>query len=661
MILDTVTGRAHIEYSPSGKGIRAICRGTLPPGRRQYDEPGHTHVGFGLYDGNRYLTITGAVLPESGPIEDLTAELAKLHAELFPPAAPPVNGHARAYSHKTHAVSLADDELLEKARRQNDGGLFIHLWNGDITDYASHSEADEALCFKLAFWTGPDAGRIDALFRQSALYRDKWEREDYRVRTMAAAIELTNKTYDQGRAHTRGPERNYRVNSVYGVAPTDEEAHSSGVEAAGDTGAQANESPHSAGVNWPEPPKEEAFYGLAGECVRMVEPHTEADPAALLIQLLVAFGSLVGRGPYYLVEAIRHFCNLFAVIVGQTSKSRKGTSLGQVQALFGQVDSEWCAGRVMGGLSSGEGLIWAVRDEIRDLAPIKERGRVVGHEEQVTDVGVKDKRLLVTEPEFASVLQRAERETNTLSAIIRQAWDNGNLRVLTKKQAATATDAHVALIGHITRDELRRCLNKTEAANGFANRFLWVCSKRSKCLPDGGKPDQVDFSDVIRRLKTAVGFARTVGRMERDSAARDIWHRVYQQLSDGQPGLFGEVTSRAEAQVLRLSCLYALLGCSAVVRAEHLIAALAMWEYCEASARFIFGDALGDATADELLRALLVRPDGMTRDDIREHFGRNKLSGEIDRALSVLQEYGRARMVRETTKQGRPPERWFAV
>ena len=149
--------------------------------------------------------------------------------------------------------------------------------------------------------------------------------------------------------------------------------------------------------------------------------------------------------------------------------------------------------------------------------------------------------------------------------------------------------------------------------------------------------------------------------MERDSGARSIWHKVYPELSDGQPGLFGAVTSRAEAQVLRLSCLYALLADSAVVRAEHLIAALAVWEYCQASAQFIFGGALGDATADEILRALRARPEGMTRTEIREYFSKNKPSAEIDRALAVLQEYGRARVVREEKERGRPAERWFAV
>ena len=85
-----------------------------------------------------------------------------------------------------------------------------------------------------------------------------------------------------------------------------------------------------------------------------------------------------------------------------------------------------------------------------------------------------------------------------------------------------------------------------------------------------------------------------------------------------------------------------------------------MWQYCEDSARFIFGDALGDATGDEILRALRNRPEGMTRTEIRDYFSKNERAADIDRALSMLQEYGRVRVVQEGTG-GRPAERWFAV
>jgi hypothetical protein len=208
---------------------------------------------------------------------------------------------------------------------------------------------------------------------------------------------------------------------------------------------------------------------------------------------------------------------------------------------------------------------------------------------------------------------------------------------------------------------LRRLLSDTAAANGFANRFLWVCAKRSKLLPEGGDLDGVDFAPITARLQTAVAFARSVQRMQRDEKARAIWRDVYGDLSEGKHGLLGAATSRADPQTVRLSCLYALLDCSDVVRAEHMSAALAVWQYCEASARFIFGDALGDATADEILRELRTHPEGLARNDIREQFGRNKSSAEIGRALGVLQEYGLARVEREKGEQGRPTERWYAL
>ncbi len=114
-----------------------------------------------------------------------------------------------------------------------------------------------------------------------------------------------------------------------------------------------------------EPPKgleEEAFYGLAGDFVKTVGPHTESDPAALLIQFLVSFGNIIEREAHFHIEADDHHTNLFTVIVGRTSKARKGTSWGHVRSLFREIDEDWGSNRIQSGLSSGEGLIWNVRD-----------------------------------------------------------------------------------------------------------------------------------------------------------------------------------------------------------------------------------------------------------------------------------------------------------
>src|SRR4051794_40916931 len=111
-----------------------------------------------------------------------------------------------------------------------------------------------------------------------------------------------------------------------------------------------------------------------------------------------------------------------------------------------------------------------------------------------------------------------------------------------------------------------------------------------------------------------------------------------------QARAFGAVTFPAEAPPMRMACIYALVGLSHTVRPYHLRAGLAVWQYCEASARFIFGDSLGDVTADEILQALRASSQGLSRTAIRDHFQRNKSGAEINRALGVLQELGLARM-----------------
>lgn len=410
---------------------------------------------------------------------------------------------------------------------------------------------------------------------------------------------------------------------------------------------------------WPEPLLPEAFHGLAGDFVRLASPETEADEAALLFSHLVAMGSLIGRGPHYPVGGDLHYTNLFVVIVAPSSKGRKGTSWGEVRRLASLVDPGWAKRCCVGGLSSGEGLIWAVRDPIIDQSALRKGGKITGHEEQVTDSGVEDKRLLAHEGELSQALQAIGRDGNTLSAVIRQAWDSTPLRVMTKKSKAACLEPHISIVGHVTAAELQRLLCTVNTANGFANRFLWICAARSKCLPFGGNVDSRALADLARRTRDAVELARTVETVQFDPNARDEWATVYPTLSEGRPGLLGAVTARAEAQTIRLAMLYALLDGSPAIRLEHLRAALAAWRYCEDSARFIFGDTLGDPTADEILRLLRGTEHGLARTDIAEHFKRHKSSAEIGRALAVLQSLGLVRSERHETS-GRSAEVWFA-
>ena len=396
----------------------------------------------------------------------------------------------------------------------------------------------------------------------------------------------------------------------------------------------------------------EARYGLLGNILETVDPHTEADPVAVLANLLAAFGNAIGRGAFVRVGADLHYLKLFAGLVGETSKGRKGTSWGPVRDLMLAVEPEWAEERVLGGLSSGEGLVFAVRD------------RMVGEDkdgnEVVKDEGVKDKRLFVLEPELASVLKVMAREGNTLSPIIRQAWDDGRLQVMTRNNPMKATDAHVSIVGHITKAELLRHLTETEAANGFANRFPWLMVRRSKQLPFGGEWYKVDTTSLVKRLGEALEFGKSPVEIGWGKTARAIWPEIYGPLSEGKPGLFGAVIGRAEAQVVRLAALYAVLDLSDDIEREHLMAALALWDYADASARYIFGDATGDPVADQIMEALMVAgKDGITRTEISNLFGRNRSADRIGRALSMLLNAGRVCREQEETG-GRKAERWYA-
>ena len=401
-------------------------------------------------------------------------------------------------------------------------------------------------------------------------------------------------------------------------------------------------------VPWPQLDSA-AFHGLAGDVVRAIEPHCEADPVAILANTLAAVGSAGGRGAFAKVGGDEHHLKLFVGLVGETAKGRKGTSWGPVRDLLGAVDPGWAGERVGGGLSTGEGLIHAVRDEVRGMRK---------DEEVVLDPGEPDKRLLVLEGELASILKVMGREGNTLSPVIRQAWDGDRLRTMTKNSPTKSTGAHVSIIAHVTKAELLRHLGETERANGFANRFLWLMVRRSKQLPFGGEWQAPGA--LVRRLDTAVRFARTPRVITWGASARSEWAEVYGPLSEGKPGLFGAVVGRAEAQTLRLATLYAAMDESGTIERAHLEAALALWDYAEESARYIFGDATGDPVADAILEALRnAGTDGLTRTEIRDLFKRHQSADRIDGALGELLRLGRVRREVEQTG-GRPAERWIA-
>lgn len=415
----------------------------------------------------------------------------------------------------------------------------------------------------------------------------------------------------------------------------------------------------------PQPIGLAAHHGIVGRFVSLVSPHTEADPSFLVLLFLVYAGNAFGRDAYISTGGDKHYSNLYLCAVGPTSGGRKGSATGPVEMFFEVIDPEWVRG-IQSGLSSGEGLIWCVRDPIFKLE--KEKGNSEIYRKTCIDEGVKDKRLIIRQSEFHGALQMMKRPGNTLSPTIRDAWDRGTLNSLTKNSPARATGAHISIVGNITGEELLRGMLTDEMDNGFANRFLWACSRRSRSLPEGGQLSSVCQSRDFKELSNDFNLIRdrVSGPILRDKEAGDMWGRddkpgagLYNELTRARRGLFGLCTARAAPIVLRLSLIYALLDGSQEIRREHLDAAFACWRYCEDSARFIFGDALGDSVADAILNSLRLpsNRDGMTRKDINSLFQRNKKSEEIGRALSLLEREGLAHKLPLETN-GRPAELW---
>jgi hypothetical protein len=393
---------------------------------------------------------------------------------------------------------------------------------------------------------------------------------------------------------------------------------------------------------WPEPPAPAAYHGLVGEIVNAIAPETEADPVAILTQLLVAFGAAVGRGAFFQVEATRHHPNEFLILVGDSARARKGSSWDHVRRLITAADPR-ISGRVLTGLSSGEGLIWAVRDP------------------QARDPGASDQRLLVIEPEFVSVLKAASREISTLSPTLRSAWDGRPLQILTRTAPARATDAHISIIGHITATELQHHVNPVELANGLLNRFLIVGCRRVRLLPEGGDPDPLKRTGLDRRLAQALTTARRAGQIRLSTRARQCWRDAYQQLAEPQAGIAGAISARAEAHAIRLALLYALLDNTRQIQPAHLNAALALWDYAQRSATWSLEHAAGDPLARQIHAALQhALPGGLTRSQLRDLLHRNPTTGQLDQALAALAHDGKIKSQRVLTA-GRPAELWAAT
>lgn len=638
--LDMLDGH-FLEWSPSGTGFKAFVRGELPRDekgnvlcRHKTVIPGGRVIrgktpAIEAYDAGRFFTVTRK--PYGEPVTRIGDGQAIINALVAGPLAQPAK--ERASSSISGSPSFSDSEVLDLAFRAANSERVRALYNGDISAQGGdRSAADLALIGALRFWT-QDRAQPDRLFRGSRLFRPKWDERHsgdgrtYGEMTLDEALSGDFERYGGVRV-TRG--------------------------SGGTTTADTTERYKAASEReWPEPPGEAAYLGIVGEIVRAVSPHTEADNVALLVNILAAFGSAVGRGAWVNVGATAHHAHEFFVLVGNTAKGRKGESWSPIRLLMERAAPDW-TGRIAGGLASGEGLIEAVRDPVYKMVTRKD-GETV---EECVDEGVSDKRFFIIEPEFARIPAVSRRDGNTLSPVIRDAWDGNTLRVLTRKNPLTATNPHISIVGHVTGQELIRELDDVSLANGFANRFMFFAVRRSKFLPEPPVFSLELAERIAAPLGVAIDRASRLGAVTKTEGAKALWASMYPELSRERLGLADALAARAEAHVTRLALLYALADKATQIDVPHLQAASELWAYSERTLEYIFGDSVGDPIADTIRHALSAG--ALSRTEISALFGRNVLSRRIDAALTLLVHHHIALPRREQT-DGRASEIWELV
>ena len=399
---------------------------------------------------------------------------------------------------------------------------------------------------------------------------------------------------------------------------------------------------------------DDALQGLPGRVVRSIGPHSEADPAALLVTFLAAAGAMIGKEPHLFAGDTEHAARIWPLIIGKTAGGMKGTSANPVLRIVKEADPNFGV-NIESGLSSGEGLIERVRDQLGDLPDDKNFVE-----------GIEDKRLLIIESEFAVVLSRSKREGNVLSETLRDSWDGKTLSTMSRKASKLiATSPHIVVVGHVTPTELRAKLSESDVAGGLMNRFLPVHSHRSKRLADGGSTPTVLITELADALRVAIQRTQQARRVTRNIESARLWTATYESLTpdDLPDGAYASVIARAAPQVGRLSLIYALLDQhdgQVQVRTEHLTAALAVWEYVKASADAVFGDLSTVASLNKLTAAITAsKQGGMSRTEISALFGRNKTTVEITELITQMLATGRFYDDRRVDGQGRPATRYY--
>lgn len=463
---------SYTEISPSGTGVHIWLKAKFPNGAEDHQKnlPGGGKIE--VYDVGRYFTVTGHHL-EGTPatIQDRGKELKAFHAQVIAkhkaqpkPAGP------------TPILSLADSEIIEKARAAQNGSKFDRLMRGDTSEYGGDaSSADIALCSILSFWTqNPD--QIDRIFRTSGLYRDKWERQDYRDRTIGKALVGRTEIYQgpqskpQGRPQVFETPRHGPKNPAPFVIPT-----------------------------WPQ----EVMAGASGKFAHTYAEYLETPQSFLFMAHLTFLGHVISDR-ITLQSELTPQPRLFTILLGESADDRKSTSISKSCSFYSEtLDPENL--NTIFGVGSAEGLAKCFK---------------------------KKPRAILILDELKSLIQKMRIDASVLLPCINTLFESKHFYSITKKHDIMIDEAELCLLAASTLETYRTMFNSTFLDIGFLNRLFIIIgnSERKFSIPamipqaikDSLKSDLKEVLAFMGRLSQNGPYAMPI-----ESKARDIFDAWY--------------------------------------------------------------------------------------------------------------------------------------
>ncbi len=639
---------SYAEFSPSGKGVHILIEAVKPGLRCRTFE----HPNIEIYDKLRFLAITGNKLPNSSAdIEPSALELSNFYKELFGDPDAPLDPVVKRRVTSTQPSNLSDWELVEKAKISKHGAAFSALWYGDTSLHNNDmSAASLALCNHLAFWTQDDPDRMDRLFRQSGLMRDKWDKKrpggTWGSMTIARAIADPHEIYTPVGATSK-------LDKAIAENCSDEELDEVRTAAKAAVRASVKNGNSNTAVTVttiakmpttiinPDAPNFDSLLPprtYLDSYVKFASELTDAPREFHLTAGLVSIAAALGNTIYINAWGQHVYPNLWMLMLAPSGFYRKSTAINiGLRVLYGK-----CEDVVMPNDFTREKLI-----ECLDNQPFG----VIGIYE------------------FGDLLAQMQREYNCgLKEFLTNIYDGHPFKRATKRETSRIENAALSIIAASTIDWIHDRITEGDVRGGFLARFLfWPSTEKNGWMGLDDWKDDSQFSFFQGYLGSLRNLPAGPIKLSKEAMSRyNQWNRAHEEEINDQklPSEIQGFYTRMATYALKLGMIYQItieVGAPMVVTLEALEYGIRVIEYLKTKLLYVIREELTttrDARDLKRIKELVEREPGITRSKLLT--GSHFIAKRLDDLLVTLIEAGQ--ITAQSVKNGsKKPKQVFYI